>query len=233
LSFEATLFGSFHLLVLLKLVLSAVTGAIIGFERETHGRPAGIRTHLLVAVGACLMMIVSETFFLKYDQFGSDTILRLDPARAAAQIISGIGFIGGGVILKEGLSVRGLTTAASLWLTAGLGMTVGIGLFVPAGIAAGLGLFSLYTLKIVENFIKKERFLYFTVIAHERPGLYENLEELFAKKKLRVSDLSADYDLESGEIRYDLVLTKHFHRMGRELITEVSALEGVKKVRFR
>ena len=84
--FESVLFGSYELMFLVKLLLAALAGGVVGFEREIHGRPAGLRTHLLVSVGACLMTIVSEGFFLKYSGFGVDSALRIDPARTAAQI---------------------------------------------------------------------------------------------------------------------------------------------------
>jgi len=129
--FADTLYGSYELAVLVKLVLAGLAGAVIGLEREKHGRPAGLRTNLLVALGACIMMIVSEAFQLKYAGFDVDSAVRLDPGRTAAQIVTGIGFIGAGVIIKEGITVRGLTTAATLWLVAGVGMAFGMGLFYP------------------------------------------------------------------------------------------------------
>ena len=112
--FEAPLFGNYEIDIFVKLILAAIAGGLIGLEREKHGRPAGLRTNLLVSVGACAMMIVSEAFYLKYGMLNVDSAVRFDPSRVAAQIVVGIGFLGAGVILKEGASVRGLTTAASL-----------------------------------------------------------------------------------------------------------------------
>ena len=85
--------GNIELDITIKLLLAALAGGLVGFEREKHGRPAGLRTNLLVAVGSCVMMIVSEAFYLKYSMFDAETTLRLDPSRVAAQIVTGIGFI--------------------------------------------------------------------------------------------------------------------------------------------
>jgi putative Mg2+ transporter-C (MgtC) family protein len=110
------------------LILAAALGAIVGAQREMHGSPAGVRTHLLVAFGSGLFTIVSATGFLGQvgpaDQHGATAY---DPTRIAAQVVAGIGFLGAGAILKEGATIRGLTTAASLWTAAAIGMAVGAG----------------------------------------------------------------------------------------------------------
>lgn len=105
------------LIMTIKLILAIILGGIIGYERERNEHPAGIRTHMLVCLGATLIMIISQSF--------SD---QSDPARIAAQIVTGIGFLGAGTILHQGSIVRGLTTAASLWVVAGIGMAIGVGI---------------------------------------------------------------------------------------------------------
>jgi len=145
--FESPLFGNYEVEILVKLVLAALAGGLVGLEREIHGRPAGLRTNILVSVGACAMMIISEAFFLKYSMYDAGSSIRLDPARVAAQIITGIGFLGAGVIIKEGISVRGLTTAAGLWVMAGLGMAFGMGYFSLGVLTTILVLISLIFLK--------------------------------------------------------------------------------------
>ena len=114
--------------LVLRLLISCILGGLIGLERESLERPAGLRTHILVCVGSALMMIVSI-----YGFAGSDSVNK-DPGRIAAQVVSGIGFLGAGTILREGLTVKGLTTAASLWVVAGIGLAIGCGQFF-AGIA--------------------------------------------------------------------------------------------------
>ena len=112
-----------------KLVLASFLGAIIGFERDVHGRAAGLRTHLLVSLGSAVFMVLSESIAVSYSNQITYPLLRVDPSRIAAQIITGIGFLGAGAIIKSGMSIRGLTTAACLWLSAGIGMSIGAGYF--------------------------------------------------------------------------------------------------------
>jgi len=122
----------------LRLVLAAALGALIGGEREIHGHPAGIRTHMLVALGSGLFTVLS------IHGFGQGPGVPIDPTRIAAQIVSGIGFLGAGAILKDGIVIRGLTTAASLWATAAVGMAAGAGEYVVGGGGAGIVLVSLW-----------------------------------------------------------------------------------------
>jgi putative Mg2+ transporter-C (MgtC) family protein len=130
-----------------RLLLAAIAGSIIGFERERLLWAAGLRTHMLVCVGACLIMIVSAYGFS--DVLGAHVIL--DPSRVAAQVVSGIGFLGAGTILFRGEIVRGLTTAASLWAVAALGLAIGGGLYVAAGAATLIVLFILAGIKPFEE----------------------------------------------------------------------------------
>ena len=231
--FADTMFGSYEAGVAVKLFLASLAGGLIGLEREKHGRPAGLRTHLLVSMASCLMMIVSEAFFLKYGEIPGTSVVRLDPGRVAAQIIAGIGFIGAGVILKDGLSVRGLTTAACLWLAAGGGMGFGMGAYFPSVVAAIIGIFSLIFLKRLEPLIKKDRFLHLSVVIEIDKEIYPGLERIFAERGVQISDIACDYNRDRGELRYDFILTQHRQRMGRELTALISDLDGVKKIRFK
>jgi putative Mg2+ transporter-C (MgtC) family protein len=230
--FGTTLLGSVELDITVKLLLAALAGGLVGLEREKHGRPAGLRTNLLVSVGSCVIVIVSEAFYLKYAMFGVESALRLDPSRVAAQIVTGIGFIGAGVILKEGASVRGLTTAASLWTVAGLGMSFGMGFFSLGAIATLLVLISLNFLKKLDPIIKKERFLTLAVTAVNREGLLEELMNIFDARKLMVSDLSSHVDLVTNELFYQMVLTQQKQRIGHELMVVIKQLEGIKKIHY-
>jgi putative Mg2+ transporter-C (MgtC) family protein len=121
-----------------RLVIAAALGALIGAEREIHGHPAGIRTHMLVALGSGLFTVLS------IHGFGQGPGSPIDPTRIAAQIVSGIGFLGAGAILKDGIVIRGLTTAASLWATAAVGMAAGAGEYVVGAVGAGVVLVSLW-----------------------------------------------------------------------------------------
>ncbi len=133
---------------LLRLAMACGLGAAIGFEREIRDREAGIRTHLLVSLGSALFTIVSAFGFHEFLASG-DNIVRMDPTRIAAQIVTGIGFLGAGAIIREGLSVRGLTTAATLWVVAAIGMACGAGYYWPAAAATVLTLLALWPLRLL------------------------------------------------------------------------------------
>jgi putative Mg2+ transporter-C (MgtC) family protein len=134
--------------VLLRLSVAALLGGAIGLERELRERQAGLRTHLVVCVGSALFTIVSAYGFRDFLVNGG-SIVRADPTRVAAQIVSGIGFLGAGAIIRQGLSVRGLTTAATLWLVAAIGMAAGAGYYSAALIATAGALITLGPLRIV------------------------------------------------------------------------------------
>ncbi|TYO98997.1 putative Mg2+ transporter-C (MgtC) family protein [Geothermobacter ehrlichii] len=216
-----------------KLLLASLAGGLVGFERERHGRPAGLRTHLLVALAACLMMIVSEAFFLKYEVLSADSVVRLDPARIAAQIVTGIGFLGAGVILKEGVNVRGLTTAASLWVVAGLGMAFGAGLFAVGALATVLALISLVWLKRLDPMLKKDRYTNFKVTGRYREQLVDEVEKMIVDRGLRIVDARMTINRMGGEIVLEYVITNHRRRIGRELTASILQLEGVERISYR
>jgi putative Mg2+ transporter-C (MgtC) family protein len=140
--------------MVLRLALGFVAGAIMGFERASSRQVAGMRTHILIALGATLLMLLS--IWLPLELTG---IRNGDPGRIAAQVVSGIGFLGAGAILRLGNNVRGLTTAASLWFVAAVGLTIGAGMFLAAGIAEAAGLITLMFLGRLERKIfPSERF---------------------------------------------------------------------------
>lgn len=131
------------------LVAALVAGALIGIERSYHGRPAGFRTHVLVCMASALLMLVT-TYQSHWFPGGEADIVRIDPTRMAQGIMTGIGFLGAGVIMREGLTVRGLTTAASIWTTAGIGILAGIGFYFPAALATALALGTLALFRWIE-----------------------------------------------------------------------------------
>jgi putative Mg2+ transporter-C (MgtC) family protein len=134
--------------ILLRVVLAAGLGGAIGFERELREREAGLRTHMLVSVGAALFTLVSAYAWTDW-RFSTAEGLVFDPTRIAAQVVTGIGFLGAGAIIRQGLSVRGLTTAATLWVVAAIGMATGAGYYAAAVITTVLVLVSLWPLRLV------------------------------------------------------------------------------------
>ncbi|HEX2025231.1 MAG TPA: MgtC/SapB family protein [Actinomycetota bacterium] len=134
----------FEVELALRILGAALLGALVGIEREARDQPAGFRTHILVAVGSCLFTLISAYGFAG---FLDEEQVTFDPTRIAAQIVTGIGFLGAGAILRSGMSVRGLTTAASLWVVAAVGLAVGAGAYVLASTATGVTLLALFVLR--------------------------------------------------------------------------------------
>lgn len=130
-----------------RLILAAVLGGLVGFEREKHKHPAGLKTHTIVAIGACLMMLLS----LYLGEKGSD------PGRIAAQVVTGIGFLCAGTIMRSGMSVKGLTTAACLWTSAGVGLAVGAGYWQAGIIATILTLIVITVLNKIEQKLNRPK----------------------------------------------------------------------------
>src|SRR5687768_12004500 len=143
------------LVIIGRVVGALVIGAMIGFERTFHGRPAGFRTHSLVCIASAILMIVTVYQSQWMTQVAIDAI-RTDPTRMAQGIMTGIGFLGAGVIFKEGLIVRGLTTAASIWMTASIGILVGVGFWMPAIFGTIATLIVLSAFRIVEDKLPAE-----------------------------------------------------------------------------
>ena len=132
--------------MVIRLLYAAVLGGVVGIEREVHEKAAGFRTHILVCIGSCVIMLTSMHIFDIYNG-----IADVDPGRIAAQVVSGIGFLGAGTIIRSRVSIVGLTTAASLWSIAGVGLAVGSGLFIVSAFATVLILASLLVLSKVHD----------------------------------------------------------------------------------
>jgi len=148
--------------IALHLFIALSAGAIIGLERSYHGRPAGFRTHALVCLSSCMLMVLTvyqDTWFSSFNLEQTN----VDPTRMAQGIMTGIGFLGAGVIMKEGLTVRGLTTAASIWITAGIGIMIGVGFYFPAGIATAMTLIVLSVFRWIERKMPIEFYANLTV----------------------------------------------------------------------
>ncbi|MCM8757783.1 MAG: MgtC/SapB family protein [Candidatus Omnitrophica bacterium] len=137
-------------IIILRLFISLILSGLIGLERQLHRRTAGLRTHILVCIGSCLIMLTSLYVFDIYKDKAN-----LDPARIAAGVITGIGFLGAGTIIRSGEVIRGLTTAASLWVVAGIGLAIGCGLYSAALFTTILTLITLFLLRYIENIFLK------------------------------------------------------------------------------
>jgi putative Mg2+ transporter-C (MgtC) family protein len=143
---------SFHLELLLRILVATGLGAVIGFERQIHRRPAGLRTHMLVALASATFMVVS-THFVYFQHYRKDDLVTVDPSRIAASVVAGTGFLAGGAILRTGINVQGLTTGAGLWLVSSIGLAAGSGMYAESAGATVLGLIAL---SVVRRFEGKE-----------------------------------------------------------------------------
>jgi len=165
--------------MMFRLILSALAGGLIGIEREANNRPAGLRTHTLVTLGSCLIMIVS--------MYGFDGG---DPARLAAQVVSGIGFLGAGTIMISGRNIRGLTTAASLWVCGGIGLAIGNGYYIGGLFTTGIVLFTLITLGVLEKRLFRKKYRVLLVKCEDRPGRIGEVGQVCGHHNVSIKDIS-------------------------------------------
>ncbi|HHE47702.1 MAG TPA: MgtC/SapB family protein [Candidatus Acetothermia bacterium] len=195
--------------ILLKLAVAAVLGGLIGLERETHGRPAGLRTNVLVCVGAASIMVVARA--------ASSGVV--DPGRAMAGVMTGIGFLGAGAIIKMGNIVRGLTTAACIWLVAALGIAVGQGLYALALTTTAL---ALLVLVVVDRFIHITSVSYHTVILKAEG---EALSELVRTCRDRLRDQGLRVLASEVKAQADGTAELTFHVRKRGILDEASLVQ--------
>jgi putative Mg2+ transporter-C (MgtC) family protein len=135
---------------ILRIAVGALLGAVIGYERDKHRHPVGLRTHLIVAMAAATFMVISSQF-VYWQHYGRDDLVEVDSSRIAASVVSAVGFIAGGAILRTGVTIRGLTTAAGLWLVTAIGMSAGAGMFVVSAAVTAMGIVALTVLRRFED----------------------------------------------------------------------------------
>ncbi len=214
-----------------RLVLAAGLSGLVGLERELRERAAGLRTHMLVGLGSALFTIVSAYAWGDFT-FDRSQGTVLDPTRIAAQIVTGIGFLGAGAIIRQGLSVRGLTTAAGLWVVAAIGMAVGAGFYLPALVTTGLVLVGLGPFRWFEGSLgrfRREGRVLEVDLRPEQPisGVLAVLEG----RRSRVDNVELEDEEDSRKLRIELDLP--FGGSGRDVIEQLSALDEVIGVRWR
>ncbi len=211
--------------VVLRLLLSALMGGAVGLEREVINRPAGFRTHILVCVGSALMMIVSTDLYYQFRGVAS-----ADPGRIAAQVVSGIGFLGAGTILREGVSIKGLTTAASLWTIAGVGLAVGLGLLVPAVTATAITFLTLSLLNRVENrLVTGKKYRRFRVQMLDNPGQLGALGTALGTLGVGIKQVRLQ-PAESGQVGVELTVQLPPDQTLEAVIRELMAAPGIRSV---
>ena len=216
--------------VLLRLLVAAVLGGAIGMERELRERQAGLRTHLVVCVGSALFTLVSAYGFHEFLVNGG-SLVRTDPTRIAAQIVSGIGFLGAGAIIRQGLSVKGLTTAATLWLVAAIGMASGAGyysaaLFATAGALLTLGPLRIVAYRVVHRYRAEVDRLLVEIPAGGSPGA---VLEAIERRGGRVVSLEIAQEGDRRSIAVDVELRGIDAPL---VVADVGEIDGVLEVRW-
>lgn len=203
-----------------RLLLAVIFGSIIGLEREINNHPAGFRTHILVCVGAALITLVS------IHSFGTG-----DPGRVAAQIVSGIGFLGAGTIMREGTTIRGLTTAASLWSVAGVGLAIGAGFYLGATITTVAMVIVLFFFSSLEKRILQSQYYVLELTVADVPGqlgrVASRLGELGVSiKSIQISNHS------SNQVQMDLGIKTPAPLQLHEVVNYLGETEGVFTIKF-
>jgi putative Mg2+ transporter-C (MgtC) family protein len=215
--------------IALRLVLAIVLGGLIGLEREQSNQAAGFRTHILVCLGSTLIMLLS---IYGFEDFVNEPQVRVDPARLAAQVISGIGFLGAGAIMRNGLSISGLTTAASLWAVAAIGLSIGAGFYFAAVLACIFVFISLWLLHSFEKrWLRGKRIHVFKLRVTDRTGQLSAISTLISDKGCEIRKITITKDEEASTEEPRSVVTLNVLipklRLMIPLSEELGRLDGV------
>ncbi len=221
--------------IAVRLLLAVFLGGLIGVERERISRPAGFRTHILVCVGSALMMLVSAYGFT--GQIGEGYLA--DPGRIAAGVVTGIGFLGAGTILQQRGSVRGLTTAATIWVVSGVGLAAGVGFYLGAILTTFFVLVSLLLLRRAENhFFIRRRLKHLRITAVDQPGLLGQIGVVFGENMVNIRKSELSEPETSGKSRAEIINIDFFVETPsdlnlKDLFDSLSALQGVKEISWQ
>lgn len=213
--------------VLFRLVLAVLLGGVVGMEREMHGRPAGFRTHIVVCLGAAMMIVGSE-----YYQNHVDPSTVFDPNRMAAGIITGIGFLGAGAIMREENMVRGLTTAGCIWFVAGLGIVIGKGLFPLALWGTLLVFVMLVFFRYVESWMSVENYgeLSVRMNLESYESIKDRCAEIIRENEFLIQETRYRIDQVNQEVQLNYVLAYRKGKSQEDLLMMISRLEGIREV---
>ena len=210
-----------HWELLGRLGLAAALGGAIGIEREIRDHEAGFRTHMLVSLGSAIFTVASAYGFEGFLNSGAN-VVRADPTRIAAQIVTGIGFLGAGAIIRDGMNVRGLTTAATLWTVAAVGLCCGSGYYAAAAIGALVVLIALWPFRILaDRTIDRWRQGSSRVLLEVEPGAIDNVLEVISKSRRRIERFEIEHEGERRRLIFQL------DRVGPELIARLAEVGGV------
>lgn len=218
-----------YLVIILNLLLSVIAGGTIGLERAYHGRPAGFRTHTLVCAASTLLMLL-VVFHRKLIPGTSMGSIQIDPTRMAQGIMTGIGFLGAGVIMKEGLTIRGLTTAASIWMTAAIGIVIGLGFYFAALAAMLVALVTLSLFRWIEKVVPSFHYAGLSVsYVNTNPMPEEKLGQILEAHN--VNGVNTSYQLDDGGkmFRYQMTIRTRNVDGFRRLATTLREMDEVRE----
>jgi putative Mg2+ transporter-C (MgtC) family protein len=224
---------SYDIEIIFRLLLASLLGGLIGLEREVHGREAGIRTYLLVSLGSALIMVISESLFIRYQVKFPGENLRLDPGRIAAQAITGIGFLGAGVIIRYRDSIRGLTTAACMWVVCAIGLSIGSGYYLFGSVVTGITVLSLLGLKGVGKRMSKDWYKELIIISGEIDGQFDRIQQIMRKYHIAITNFGIKKDLQKNELTLNFRLRIRTVELNGNILEEILTLSNIKSVEFR
>lgn len=229
-NYEIALDLNFSFRLLLPFILSLICGAIIGAERTKNGRSAGIRTYALVCLGCCAVMTITNHPSLLHAEIGGGQFVRVvDPTRIIQGVLSGIGFLGAGLIFKNGLNVRGLTTAASVWAVSVVGILIGMSFFV-AGVLATAAIAAVLAMsRYLETKVAKARYIRLTISVDKSKVSKEALIQIFNLNKFQVSDVFYKKTKNEFGFEYLFILKTDKTEAEEALVNDLESLNGVLK----
>jgi putative Mg2+ transporter-C (MgtC) family protein len=220
-----------HLELLLRILLGTVLGAAIGYERDLHGRPAGLRTHTIVALAAATFMVVS-TRFVYFQGYARSDLVEVDPSRIAASVVSGIGFLGAGAILRDGITIKGLTTAAGLWLVAAIGMAAGGGMYVESLFVTAVGLAALTLLRRFEDRGVKIARRRLSLVLDSRTSLTAVVQRLVTQGAI-VREEEYERQVDAGQTRATMEIRLSATFDDRALIAAIEGDQAVRSLKIQ
>jgi putative Mg2+ transporter-C (MgtC) family protein len=225
---------AFETHVMVRLLLALLLGGAIGLERESQGRPAGLRTHILVCLGATIIMLASQSMAILSQDLAPTARVSVDPGRIAAGIVTGIGFLGAGAILRIGDLVRGLTTAGCIWFVAGLGIVIGQGLYSLAVVATAVILVALLALTRVERRMRPS--VYRSISVATTPGNLRDVDQrcrtTLAERDIAVQDVLTQLSPADGKAELTFKIRVKQLLQSPETVQALAALTGVSDVRW-
>lgn len=223
--------------VIERMLISLFAGLLLGLERQMHRQPAGLKTHILICTGSTLLMIVSLILSGGINVLSGVDIKVGDPGRLAAQVVSGIGFLGGGAIIRQGFNIRGLTTAATIWVTSAIGLAIGMGAYQPAGIALVCVLVTLFVMERFEaRFFPAKNIKILYLVFEDQNFVYGQMEKELIRHKIAISNMDMSKTLASDRIKFALqvhipehtditALTADLQKVGKLIKLELTSNE--------